>query len=276
MVECPSVSKASIRQHYDLATPFYRLLWGPHIHHGLWESECRVRAAQVRLIDRLARAAELAPGEAVLDVGSGMGGSAIELARQYGCSVTGLTLSPLQRGWATLTASWQGVGRKARFRRADAEAVHLQPASFDVVWIVECSEHLFDKPAFFRRVADWLRPGGRLALCAWLAGDAPGSEKQVLAVCEGFLCPSLGTAKDYEDWLAQAGLVQRCFADLTPQVAPTWDVCLRRVKASGVGWLVRLAGGLHMRCFLDRFATLSAAYRSGAMRYGLFVAQKPA
>ena len=36
-------AKASIRSHYDLATQFYRLFWGPHIHHGLWSSEDAVR-----------------------------------------------------------------------------------------------------------------------------------------------------------------------------------------------------------------------------------------
>jgi hypothetical protein len=29
-----------------------------------------------------------------------------------------------------------------------------------------------------------------------------------------------------------------------------------------------------MRSFLDHFATLGNAYRSGAMRYGLFIAEK--
>ncbi len=276
MIECPSVSKASIRNHYDLATPFYRLLWGPHIHHGLWDSDGTPAAAQVRLIDLLAGAVGLAAGQSVLDVGCGMGGSAIELARRHGCRVTGLTLSPVQRSWATLSAAWQGVGRRARFLRADAEAVELPAGVFDVVWNVECSEHLFDKPAFFRRVAGWLRPGGRLGLCAWLAGDRPGAEGQVRAVCEGFLCPSLGTAGDYQRWLADAGLANRVVEDLTPRVARTWEVCMRRVRVSGVGLLTRLLGGRLLRLFVERFATLWEAYRSGAMRYGLFVAEKPA
>jgi tocopherol O-methyltransferase len=277
MIECPSVSKQSIRHHYDLATPFYRLFWGPHIHHGLWEgpAEATPAVAQRRLIDRLATEAGLAPGAAVLDVGCGMGGSSIELARCYGCSVTGLTLSPVQRLWATLSASWQGMGRRARFLRADAESVVLPPASFDVVWNVECSEHLFDKPAFFRRAAHWLRPGGRVALCAWLAGDGPDPDGEALAVCENFLCPSLGTAGDYRGWMSRAGLVNRTFDDLTPQVAQTWEVCMKRVKTTGVGGLAWL-GGRRMRCFVEHFATLWGAYRSGAMRYGLFVAEKPA
>lgn len=274
MIVCPSISKRSIRRHYDLATPFYRLLWGPHIHHGLWEGDESPDAAQRRLIDRLATAAALGPGQTVLDVGCGMGGSTIDLARRYQCITTGLTLSGIQRGWAALSARWQGVGGRTRFLRGDAEAIHFPPASFDVVWNVECSEHLFDKPAFFRRAADWLRPGGRVALCAWLAGDAPHAQHEALRVCQGFLCPSLGTADDYHDWLTAAGLHVHTFADLTAQVGPTWDICIRRVRTSGVGLLARLAGQ-KMRAFLDHFATLGNAYRSGAMRYGLFVAEKP-
>jgi hypothetical protein len=39
--------------------------------------------------------------------------------------------------------------------------------------------------------------------------------------------------------------------------------------------LTRLLGGRLLQLFLERFTTLWEAYRSGAMRYGLFVAEKP-
>jgi tocopherol O-methyltransferase len=275
MIVCPAVTKASIRRHYDLAAPFYRLLWGPHLHHGLWEADEAPIPAQRRLLDRLAAAARVGAGDRVLDVGCGLGGGAIELATRYGCSVTGLTLSPVQRAWARLAAAWHGASRSARFLCADAERVRLPGGAFDVVWTVECSEHLFDKGAFFRRAAGWLRPGGRVAVCAWLAGGRPGAEPQVRAVGEGFLCPSFGTSDDYRGWMTSAGLAVRAAADLTPQVLRTWDVCRRRLGRTGAGRLARLLGR-EMRLFVDRFGALGEAYRSGAMRYGLFVAERPA
>jgi tocopherol O-methyltransferase len=167
------------------------------------------------------------------------------------------------------------VGRRTRFRCGDAERVALPAAAFDVVWNVECSEHFFDKPAFFRRAAGWLRPGGRVALCAWLAGEGPDPGGLAAAVCERFLCPSLGTAGDYRGWLAAAGLRARAFADLTPQVQRTWEICLGRIQRSGVARLGRLAGR-SMGRFLGGFGTLLDAYRTGAMRYGLFAWEKPA
>ena len=157
MIACASVTKREIRLHYDLATPFYRLLWGPHIHHGVWDAEAPPLQATRRLIDRLAAEASVASGDDVLDVGCGMGGSSIELAVRYGCRVTGLTLSPVQRLWARTSAVWQGAAGRTRFLCGDAERIALPAGRFDVVWNVECSEHFFDKPAFFHRAAGWLR-----------------------------------------------------------------------------------------------------------------------
>jgi hypothetical protein len=82
MIELPSVQKQVIRNHYDVSTLFYRLLWGPHIHHGYWEAKESPAQAQIQLTERLARLAEIAPGSHVYDIGCGMGGSSVWLAKQ--------------------------------------------------------------------------------------------------------------------------------------------------------------------------------------------------
>jgi tocopherol O-methyltransferase len=243
----------------------------------LWEGSESPSEAQLKLTQTLVREAGIRGGERVLDVGCGMGGSSIYLAKTLGCDVTGVTLSPVQRGWAAMAARLNGVGRKTRFLATDAETVQLEPESFDVVWSVECTEHLFDKPAFFRRVAEWLRPGGQVAICAWQAGDgrlSADAERQVYDVCEGFFCPSLGSSEDYRGWFTDAGLQVERYLDWTSRVAQTWEICARRARFTRVHWLARWIDKDQLM-FLDRFQTILRAYQSGAMTYGCWVAEKP-
>jgi len=277
MIACPTVEKSVIRFHYDLSTVFYRLLWGPHIHHGLWNANESPRRAQQQLTETLSSLAGIRQGDRVLDVGCGMGASSIFLAREHQCHVTGVTLSRLQRLWAGWDSVWAGVWNKTQFRRTDAEQLEYSPQSFDVVWSIECTEHLFDKPAFFRRAAQLLKPGGRIAICAWLAGNEPLQNDQqqlVYDVCEGFYCPSLGSQSDYIGWMEDAGLAIQESHDWTEKVAETWEICKRRVRKSGVRALARLVDRDTV-LFLDRFETILQAYRTGAMKYGCFVATRP-
>ena len=276
MITCPTVRKEVIRSHYDLTTLFYRLLWGRHIHHGLWEASESPTAAQRQLTETLAREAAIQAGETVLDVGCGMGGSSIYLAKEFNCQVTGITLSRLQQRWANCSSRWHGARHKTEFLCLDAEQADFEAESFDVIWCIECTEHLFEKPAFFRRAAQWLRPGGRVAICAWLAGDDLNDEdavRQVYDVCEGFFCPSLGSGDDYRTWMNEAGLVFDRYHDWTDRVARTWEICRQRVIRTGMPWLARLINRDTVM-FLDRFDAILQAYRTEAMRYGCFVAHK--
>ena len=300
VISCSRVTKSSIRRHYDLISPFYRLLWGRHIHHGLWDADdtqfkLPARAAQVRLVDTLADLADISrpmpgghddsadaagrvPRLRVIDVGCGLGGSSIHLAATRHCDVTGITISGLQRFWANWAAIRHGVSGQVRFVRGDAEAIKMNPGEYDRLWSVECTEHLFDKPGFFREASTWLRPGGKLAVCAWVAGDEPLSEAQhtlVHEVCEGMFCPSFGTTGDYVEWLTQAGLANVRVHDWTERVAQTWVLCTERMRRSQTDHIAPLFGRDAV-IFVSKFEALLEAYRTGAMRYAAFLADKPA
>jgi tocopherol O-methyltransferase len=276
MIAVDGVKKSSIRSHYQLGTLFYRLLWGPHIHHGLWNGEESASTAQCQLTDTLADMAEIRPGDKVLDVGCGMGGSSIRLALQREGQVTGITLSPIQRHWAAASAAVRGARSQTTFIATDAETIQFDPQTFDVVWSVECTEHLFDKAGFFHRAFEWLRPGGRLAIAVWFQGDHATDDAQrqiVEEVCNRFVCPSIATRQDYTDWIQSSGFRVTQSVDWTQRVLKTWEICKRRVERSGVRQLARFLDREQV-AFLDGFDVLLDAYRTGAMQYGAIVAQK--
>ena len=92
----PIISRKAIQAHYDWCSWWYASLWGDHIHHGYWEDGETPEVAQIQLIQRLADACSLGQGADVLDAGCGLGGSSLWMAREHGCRVLGVTLSPIQ------------------------------------------------------------------------------------------------------------------------------------------------------------------------------------
>jgi tocopherol O-methyltransferase len=267
----------AIRDHYDRLAIFYRTLWGVHIHHGYWEAEESAAQAQVNLTTHLARRSQMVPGSHVLDVGCGFGGSALWLARHLACTVTGITISPVQAAMASWQARRERLAAQTQFRLMDANRLALPAASFDAVWVIECSEHLVDKAQFFKACAHVLRPHGRLALCAWLSAAEPGNrrqEKLVAEVCHGMLLPSLATNADYVRWMEGAGLIRIEAEDATLRVARTWERCIAAASRPWARALLRFMDE-DTRAFVASFPTMAAAFTEGAMIYGIFTARKP-
>ncbi len=250
----------------------YRRWWGEHVHHGYWDDPADPReppaAAQERLTAVLAEAARLPRRATVLDVGCGFGGSARWLARNLEAHVLGWTLSRRQARFAAARRH----GRPLLFVQADAETWPARPRSADAVWIVECLEHLGEKGRAFVRAAETLRPGGVLALCAWMAG--PREDGRTAEVARAFLCPSLASPDDHARWARAANLVVETERDLTPFVRPTWDLCRKRLRAPWVRAAVRFVDG-DTRRFVRGFGQIAAAYDEGSLAYGLLVARKP-
>jgi tocopherol O-methyltransferase len=268
---------AAIRDHYDRISVFYRALWGDHIHHGYWEDGESPAEAQVKLIERLAMKASVPLGSRVLDVGCGIGGSATWLARNLGCSVLGVTISSVQTELATERARAEGLDSLVRFEVRDANHLQLDTESFDVVWVIECSEHLADKACFIDSCARVLRPGGVLALCAWLAAEdlsAPGHARLVADVCQGMLCPQLASLRDYTGWMQQSGLTLVEAEEITRNVEETWTRCAEIASRPEIRALLRVFGEPTRR-FVEAFATIRQAFAEGAMSYGMFAARKP-
>lgn len=263
--------------HYDELDPVYRRVWGDHVHHGLWTSgrETSVEAVEA-LADTVGERLGLMPGQSCLDIGCGYGSSARRLAAKHGIRVTGFTLSAEQADYA---AGHAAPGVEIRVR----DWLHngLADASADAAWAIESSEHMADKPRFFAEAHRVLVPGGRFVICAWLAEtDASGWKVRHLLepICREGRLPSMGTREDYEAMATAAGFTVTGYEDVSSRVARTWLICAGRlVKAFLTDRETRrLAFHARNRVFALSIPRLILAYRTGAMRYGIFTLSKAA
>jgi ubiquinone/menaquinone biosynthesis C-methylase UbiE len=141
----------------------------------------------------------------VIDAASGRGTSALHLAQQFGCRVTGFDLSQRNVERATAEASRLGFAAQVRFERADAERLPLPDQSVDAV-ICECAFCTFpDKRAAARQFARVLRHGGRVGLSDITRAPGQGDELRDLMAWISCLADA-GSSEAYATWLAEAGL----------------------------------------------------------------------
>jgi tocopherol O-methyltransferase len=265
-----SFSKQDIGRHYDQFAWAYRRFWGDHIHHGLFfDGVDDPVQAQELMLRHCASRTGVAPEMAVADIGCGHGATAVFLAKEYSCNVLGLTLSQAQWKLACENAhSLNGFTGRVRFEVADAESYAFPANSFDLIWNMESSEHFFHKPAYFKKVAAALKPGGRLMVAAWT-----GSMKHqiIRQIAEVFLCPELWTADEYASHIETAGLKIVSCEEFGEEVVRTWDLAAESVNKSRL--LLSLLPA-EFREFADGIELMRRGYRNGELTYSVMVAEK--
>jgi tocopherol O-methyltransferase len=269
----------AVAEHYDELDHFYREIWGEHVHHGLWlcGDESSEQATR-QLVQAVAERAQIRRGSRVCDIGCGYGATARMLARESGAEVTALTISPAQFGFARSVDS----GKKGvRYVLGDWLQNELPNEAFDAAIAIESSEHMTDKSAFFAQAQRVLRSGGRFVVCAWLAKEnAKSAETRFLLepICREGRMPGMGTESDYRRFLESAGFMIERVDDVSAQVKKTWPICVGRflVRLLREPRYARFLFSQHRRnrIFALTIFRIWIAYNTGAMRYGIFTAQK--
>ncbi|MEO8722596.1 MAG: cyclopropane-fatty-acyl-phospholipid synthase family protein [Sphingobium sp.] len=155
-------SLRNVQHHYDLSDDLYALFLDDD-----WQYSCAyfgqpdqpLEDAQAAKKRHLAAKLLLSQGLSVLDIGSGWGGLALDLARHDRVNVTGVTLSKEQFARASRRAEDANLSSKVAFHLQDYRHV---AETFDRIISVGMFEHVGVKnyPEFFRTVERLLKPDG--------------------------------------------------------------------------------------------------------------------
>jgi cyclopropane fatty-acyl-phospholipid synthase-like methyltransferase len=274
-VAVPRVNeKHKIIEHYDVVSPYYSSLWGEHIHHGYWvRGDESKEAAQIQLMDHLAQLANTKTGSRILDIGCGFGGSSLYLAKKYGASTTGITISPVQVQMAKEAAAKTNLD--ASFFLMDAEDMQFSEP-FDLLWSVESISHYHDPRKFFASAVKFLKPGGSFALTDWFQKEnlSPADKRKFIEPIEKGMMVELRGMNDYSDFLVSSGLHVVHRQDLTLNCAKSWDLGLDIIKGKKF-WTLAAKHSAEFVTNLKAFRAMRAGFASGNFVYGLFVAKLP-
>jgi len=126
------------------------------------------------------------PGERVIDIGCGGGGTTINIGRSVspGGQAVGLDISPDLIRAANARASL-GTQSEVRFVCADAATATVTGGPFDRLFSRFGSMFFADPAAGFRNLRRMVRDGGRIDLAVW----APPQENEWMATIQATLAP---------------------------------------------------------------------------------------
>ncbi|MGN6112690.1 MAG: class I SAM-dependent methyltransferase [Luteimonas sp.] len=156
-------SRRNIAAHYDLGNEFFSLFLSPDLMYSsaLWTDDPAdtLEAASFRKLERICAKLRLAPGDRVVEIGTGWGGFALHAARHHGCHVTTTTISREQHALAVRRVAEAGLSSRVNVLLQDYRELEGRYDKLVSIEMVEAvgAQYL---DAWFARLGGLLEPHG--------------------------------------------------------------------------------------------------------------------
>lgn len=158
-------SQKNISEHYDLNNDFFATFLDKTMTYssGYFLNEnVSLEASQYAKYERLAVQLKVKSTDHVLEIGSGWGGNAIFLAKNYGCKVTSVTISKEQQKLAVDRVREEGLEDKVSIIIQDYRKIE---GTFDKIVSIEMLEAVGHQylETYFQKCQSLLKPDGIFA-----------------------------------------------------------------------------------------------------------------
>jgi tocopherol O-methyltransferase len=160
----------------------------------------------------------------ILDVGCGLGGSAIFWAQEFGARVIAITIAPSHVELVARFARQAGVESLVFPVLCDASAVPGEEC-FDAAIAIESSS-LFPRRPWFQSLARTVRPGGRVFVFDCFLERCEYEER-----FNDHWCAQIGTFEEYVDAASEGGFSLVALEDTSLRTASFWRTSLALIRA---------------------------------------------
>jgi cyclopropane-fatty-acyl-phospholipid synthase len=167
-------SKENISYHYDLSNDLYKLMLDETMSYscGIFDAkDSTLFDAQINKLKHLCEDLDIQKDDHILEIGCGWAGFASYAVKNYGCKVTGVTISKEQFDYAIDLVKREGLEESINILFMDYRDIK---GTFDKVVSIEMIEAVGDEflPEYFQTIDKLLKPSGVATIQAITAPDS--------------------------------------------------------------------------------------------------------
>lgn len=261
-------------ENYDVDF-LYSAVWGEGIHFGTYtDGQESIPDAACATRDRMMSLVDTGSANLVLEVGSGHGVTARQLAGRIGGRIVATNYAPNHNEVAIANTARAGLEHCISHGLADYHALPFFDNMFDLYWCQESFVHSTDKKRLMKEAYRVLAPGGKI-----IFSDQTTNRKQCLPedserIARRHGAPDLCDAEDFAELLQTAGFEEIRISDWSSHMTKHFEKLVDRMDAT---WDT-LAASIDRNVLesnYENWCTAARYSRQGKMGWHCFLAHKP-
>ncbi len=257
------------------ADEFYANIWGgEHIHIGIYKkkSDSIPKASEQTIKTMIRLLPKIGKNTAILDLGSGYGGAARYLARQFQCKIDCLNVSERENERNEALNKEAELEEYITVTTGNFEQIPFQRETFDIVWSQDALLHSEKREKVFREAARVLKPEGRFIFTDPMqSDDCPDGALQ--NVLERLHLKNLSSVNYYQRIARKADLERVIIKEMPKQLLQHYTKILDATRDQ-YDEIVKKSGKEYIDKMIEGLQHWIEAAKEGYLNWGILEFQK--